>query len=91
MPPEYRALVRRIDSHSYQVIGLPEGFHDPEFKERDLAERWLASHLPQLAPKMQRKIRGCMRCKISFQSEGPQNRLCDPCRKHDEFSDWTPA
>lgn len=32
----------------------------------------------QMRPKVKRP---CLNCRTAFQSEGPHNRMCDPCRK----------
>jgi len=38
-----------------------------------------------------KKKRDCMRCKRPFMSQGPGNRLCEPCRKYAEVvSPWAP-
>lgn len=80
LPDHWRDLVRRCDSATYLITGLPLDAGDPLFKDRDQAESWLAARLPDLEKQMKRKIRPCLCCRTSMLSDGPHNRLCDSCR-----------
>lgn len=39
---------------------------------------------PEMDVRARRRLRPCMCCKAEFPSEGPHNRLCDPCRSQGE-------
>lgn len=47
LPEHWRGLVRRVDSRTFQIIGLPIDHDDPLFYDRDQAETWLAERLPK--------------------------------------------
>ena len=34
----------------------------------------------RIEKKARQKMRPCLRCGSTFKSEGPHNRMCDPCR-----------
>lgn len=80
LPEAYRRMVRRLSSHSFQIIGLPVDHDAPEFPARDLAEKWLAKNLPALSRRLKRGPRACLCCGAEFCSDGPHNRLCPICR-----------
>ena len=82
LPDSLKAMVRRINSGAFQISGLPREIADPgTFDSRKAAEVWLLGKIDLLTGPRQRRIRSCMCCRSSFESEGPHNRLCDPCRK----------
>ena len=43
-----------------------------------------------LQRRSKRKLRSCLTCEAEFLSEGPHNRMCDPCRKAGGRADMTP-
>lgn len=36
-------------------------------------------------PVVEVKVRNCLTCRIDFESEGKQNRICNDCRKENNF------
>lgn len=78
---KFAEMVWRIDSHTYEVRGLPNGEISPEFKFRSDAEKWLAENLDSLGlTRAKRGLRACLCCRSEFESEGIHNRLCNRCR-----------
>lgn len=78
----FAEMVWRIDSHTYEVRGLPNGAISPEFRFRSDAEKWLADNLDSLGLiRAKRGPRACMHCRSEFESEGIHNRLCNDCRR----------
>lgn len=78
-----------VDRGRFYVRGLPESVESPGgFDSRRAAEIWLEGkadllavlHEAELAAGRGKK-RSCLCCTETFVSEGPHNRLCDPCRK----------
>jgi len=86
-------LVKRpfvtVDRGFFYVRGLPDAIASPgRFDTRRAAEVWLAGKADLLASIREAeaearkgKQRPCMCCQALFLSDGPHNRLCDPCRK----------
>lgn len=80
LPDHFADMVRRMDSHSFQIIGLPCDIDPAPFRYRDQAEDWLAARLPMLTKRLKRGPRPCLCCRETFISTGPHHRLCDTCR-----------
>lgn len=80
LPVWYADMVCRINAREFQIIGLPDGFDDPIFPDREMAEGFLATHLDELHRKLKRGPRACLRCSTEFISTGPGHRLCNDCR-----------
>ena len=79
---KFAEMVWRIDSHTFEVRGLPNGETSPEFRFRSDAEKWLATNLDGLGlTRSKRGPRNCMSCRTEFDSEGIHNRLCNDCRR----------
>lgn len=75
------AMVTRISSNEFEIVGLPNGRQSPSFRWRDEAERWLAQNLDRVGlTTAKRGARPCLCCGRVFDSEGIHNRLCNPCR-----------
>lgn len=87
-------VIREDKNGRVYIIGLPMGFRRPgAFDARRDAKAWLAARAEQLAQfhgeesaqsrrqVSRRQVRACMCCRSSFESQGPHNRLCDPCRR----------
>ncbi len=87
LPDRWRNMVRRCDSRTQVIVGLPAGMEDPEFRDRAEAEAWLAARLPDLEKALHRKMRPCLCCGTTMLSEGRHNRLCDQCRAGDPPAD----
>lgn len=83
LPPHYASMVRRMDSHTFQIVGLPCDLDPAPFKHRDQAERWLADRLPVLQKRLKRGPRPCLCCGREMISDGPHHRMCDTCRQGD--------
>jgi hypothetical protein len=83
LPVWYADMVCRVTSHEFQIVGLPEGFHDPLFPDRQMAEDFLAANIDTLHAKLKRGPRPCLRCRAEFISTGPGHRLCHACRNPD--------
>lgn len=81
LPEEYRRMVRRVDGKSFQIVGLPIDMDADLFPDRADAELWLLHRLPILSRRLKRGQRSCLCCSARFISDGPHNRLCDPCRQ----------
>lgn len=80
LPAWYADMVCRINSREFQIIGLPDGFADPVFPDRQMAEDFLAANFDALHKKLKRGQRSCMCCSQPFISTGPGHRLCNDCR-----------
>ena len=80
LPDWYADMVCRINGREFQIIGLPEGFDDPVFPDRQMAEEHLAANLDTLHRKLKRGPRACLCCRVEFISTGPGHRLCTECR-----------
>lgn len=78
-----------IDRGRFYVRGLPDSVESPgRFETRRAAEVWLEGKADVLAAirvaeaaSGKGAARPCMCCAATFESAGPHNRLCDPCRK----------
>lgn len=82
LPDSLKAMVRRINSTEFQITGLPPEIADPgTFASRKAAEVWLMGKIDYLTGPRQKRLRACMCCRTSFESEGAHNRLCPVCRK----------
>ena len=54
---------------------------------RFIAYEWVKPYerpKPIVAEKPETTTRNCMCCGAEFDSQGPHNRLCSPCRKQDD-------
>jgi tRNA(Ile2) C34 agmatinyltransferase TiaS len=58
-----------------QMVGSPTG-------SRLLAQ----TKADRLAREARVRVRPCLRCGTKFESEGPHNRMCNPCRGRSD--DW---
>lgn len=77
---QHQQMVRRLSAGAFHIIGLPVGEVSSVFPTRTAAEQWLESQLPRLKGISARKARPCLRCSEIFDSQGPHNRMCGPCR-----------
>lgn len=88
-----KRMVRSNSPRRFYIVGLPKSVASPGiFETRRAAEVWLKgkAHLLEQIAQETRQIRACMCCRTSFESQGPHNRLCDPCRKRGT-SEGSPA
>lgn len=77
--------VERLNMGAYQALGLTK--LSPIFHSRPEAEKWLRRELAKLPEAHRPRLRPCMCCAREFSSDGPHNRLCDPCRKRGQDVD----
>lgn len=70
--------VIRMKSSAFEVVGLPD--ISPVFKVRAEAEKWMRNQLARLPESRRPRERTCLCCGRPFESEGPHNRMCNPCR-----------
>jgi hypothetical protein len=78
---KFAAMVRRLSSSEFEIVGLPNGQISPPFQYRDEAEAWLAAQVPKLElDRSKRGPRACICCGHGFESEGIHNRMCGSCR-----------
>jgi hypothetical protein len=80
LPDHLRVIVRKISNKEFHVPCLPIDDDPGTFPDRQAAEEWLARNLENLHSLHQRRTRPCLCCGAAFESEGPHNRLCAPCR-----------
>lgn len=73
--------VRGIGRNQYWVdAGDGQPMNGRYYRSIDIAET-RAHHAENNAARAARlRTRCCLRCRSSFESEGPHNRLCDTCR-----------
>lgn len=83
--PTFAAMVTRINSNEFEIVGLPNGRRSPPFASRRGAEVWLERNLDQVGlTKAKRGPRACLGCGKTFESEGIHNRMCSCCRSRDD-------
>lgn len=70
--------VERICHGEFEVKGVAE--QSPVFASRAEGERWLKDYLRGLPPHRQPRVRACLCCGGSFNSEGAHHRMCGSCR-----------
>ncbi|MDF2141215.1 hypothetical protein [Paenirhodobacter sp. CAU 1674] len=79
-----RVVTITVEGRSrWRVVGLDAP--SPDFPNKPEAERHLHRELASIPAARRLQERSCLRCGVTFKSQGFHHRMCERCRSHAEI------
>lgn len=81
-----RGLLRVEGDSGARIITLPDGRRTAPVEPRHAWRKRAARRAGTGEAPAGTERRDCLRCRRAFDSEGPHNRICDPCKALDSYA-----